>query len=88
MATRIKTTAAESSGSGKLRSVRIPMQTVSQRSEVRRVDQMRSNASFLETGEVMTNFFDGGLGDDGDVAPGGGLLEGLEKCAGLTESVV
>lgn len=44
--------AAETSGSGKWRSVRMPTQTVSQRSGVRRVDRIRSKASFLQTAEA------------------------------------
>lgn len=52
MAARIETAAAVTSGSGKSRSVRIPVQTVSHRSDVRRVDRMRSNASFLDTAEA------------------------------------
>ena len=34
------------------------------------------------------DYFNGGLGDDEDVAVGGRLLDSLEKCAGLTESVL
>lgn len=48
-----KETAAEvTSASGKLRSVRMPAATVSHRSAVRRVERMRSKASFLETAEA------------------------------------
>lgn len=52
MAASIETAAAVTSGSGKSRSLRIPVQTVSQRSEVRRVDRIRSKASFLDTAEA------------------------------------
>lgn len=34
------------------------------------------------------DLLDGGLGDDGDVAAGGGLLKSLEESAGLAEGVV
>lgn len=39
-------------------------------------------------GGSCDDFFDGGFGDDGDVAAGGGLLESLKESAGLAESVV
>lgn len=52
MAARMETAAAETSGSGKSRSVRMPVQTISQRSAVRRVDRMRSKANFLQTAEA------------------------------------
>lgn len=51
-AARIETAAAVTSGSGKWRSVLTPEQTVSQRSGVRRVDLMRSKASFLQTADA------------------------------------
>lgn len=44
--------AAVTSGSGKSKSLRMPVQTVSQRSAVRRVDRIRSKASFLQTAEA------------------------------------
>lgn len=52
MAARIETAAAVTSGSGKSRSFRTPMHTISHRSGVRRVERMRSKASFLETAEA------------------------------------
>ncbi|PON95304.1 hypothetical protein TorRG33x02_088260 [Trema orientale] len=52
MAARMERAAAVTSGSGKSKSVRMPVQTVSQRSAVRRVDRMRSKASFLQTAEA------------------------------------
>lgn len=52
MAARMETAAAVTSGSGKSRSVRMPVQTVSHRSAVRRVERIRSKASFLETAEA------------------------------------
>lgn len=48
----METAAAVTSGSGKWKSVRIPVQTVSHRSGVRRVERMRSKASFLQTAEA------------------------------------
>ena len=51
-AERMEIAAAVTSGSGKSRSERTPVMTVSHRSEVRRVERMRSKASFLETAEA------------------------------------
>lgn len=48
----METAAAVTSGSEKWRSVLTPEQTVSQRSGVRRVDLMRSKASFLQTADA------------------------------------
>ena len=39
-------------------------------------------------GRGSDDFFDGGFGEDGNVATGGGLLEGLEESSGLAEGVV
>ncbi|GER47487.1 von Willebrand factor C domain-containing protein [Striga asiatica] len=52
MAARIDMAAAVTSGSGKSRSLRMPVHTVSHRSAVRRVERMRSKASFFETAEA------------------------------------
>lgn len=52
MADRIEMAAAVTSGSGKSRSLRMPTHTISHRSAVRRVERMRSKASFLETAEA------------------------------------
>lgn len=48
----METAAAVTSGSGKSRSVRMPVQTISHRSAVRRVARMRPKASFLQTAEA------------------------------------
>lgn len=52
MAARIETAAATTSGSGKCKSLRMPIETESQRSAVKRVDRIRSKASFLQTAEA------------------------------------
>lgn len=52
MAARMDTPAAVTSGSGKSKSLRIPVHTISHRSVVKRVDLMRSNASFLDMAEA------------------------------------
>lgn len=52
IAARMETAAAVTSGSGNSRSLRIPVQTISHKSAVRRVDLIRSKASFLEMAEA------------------------------------
>lgn len=52
MADRNETPAAVTSGSGKSKSFFIPLQTVSHWSFVKRVQRMRSKASFLQTAEA------------------------------------
>lgn len=52
MAARMEMAAAVTSGSGKWRSERMPVQTVSHRSAVRRVERIKSKESFLQTAEA------------------------------------
>lgn len=52
MAARIEIAAAVTSGSGKWRSERMPEQTESQRSAVKREQRIRSKDSFLQTAEA------------------------------------
>ncbi|KAK7267189.1 hypothetical protein RIF29_19854 [Crotalaria pallida] len=72
-------------GSGKRKSLRMPKQTVSHKSSgTNEVEGALED----DGGGGGNNLFDGGFGDDSDVAACNGLLESLEEGARLAEGNV
>lgn len=56
--------------------------------ETRGTDEIEGELFGDGGGRRSYDFFDGGFGEDGNVASGGGLLKGLEESSGLTECIV